>query len=524
MKSVTAKQLKAMIHDGAELALLDVREAGQFGESHLLFATPLPYSRLELDVGALVPRKSARVVLCDDGDSDVARVAAKRLETIGYGDVAVLEGGTRAWAAAGYALFAGVNVPSKLFGELVEHEYHTPRVTVTELARMKSAGEDFIVVDGRPFSEYHKMNIPGGICCPNAELPYRIGELVQSPTTKIVVNCAGRTRSIMGAQTLINFGVSNPVYALENGTQGWVLADLELERGAQRRYPDHVDPERLPELRASAEALIKRHGVRTVASEEVQRWLRDPSRTTYLLDVRTPEEFEAGSLPGAVHAPGGQLVQATDQWVGVRNARIVLIDSEAVRAPVVASWLKQLGCDVYVLAEGIHAKLAAPRPDRPTLSQLRAVSALELKRCLDERSCTVLDLRSSMSFRNAHVRGSRWTIRPRIAAAVRDATEPVVLVADADDIARVAAIDLADAGVRDVRVLDGGIAAWTRAGYTTEASPDVPPDSACIDYLFFVHDRHAGNRDAMRQYLAWETGLIAQLDADDRRLFRVGTH
>src|SRR5688572_14409992 len=303
MKTVTAGELKAMIHDGGELALLDVREAGQFGESHLLFATPLPYSRLEIDIGALVPRKSARIVLCDDGASGVAQLAAKRLQAIGYGDVAVLEGGTRGWAAAGYALFAGVNVPSKLFGELVEHEYHTPRVTVTELAKMKEAGEDFVIVDGRPFAEYQKMNIPGGICCPNAELPYRIRELVKDPKTRIVVNCAGRTRSILGAQTLINFGIENPVYALENGTQGWVLADLELERGATRRYPERVSDSELPRLQSNAAALMKRFGVSEVSAQAVQGWLADPRRTTYLLDVRTPEEYAAGTLKGAVHAP-----------------------------------------------------------------------------------------------------------------------------------------------------------------------------------------------------------------------------
>src|SRR4030095_5457484 len=135
----------------------------------------------------------------------------------------------------------------------------------TELARMKEAGEDFVIVDGRPFSEYQKMNIPGGICCPNAELPYRIGEIVKNPDTKIIVNCAGRTRSIIGAQTLINFGVANPVYALENGTQGWVLADFQLERGATRRYPERVDDAQLPGLRAKASALMERYAVPTVA-------------------------------------------------------------------------------------------------------------------------------------------------------------------------------------------------------------------------------------------------------------------
>src|SRR3954468_24283039 len=157
-ESISAATLKSMLHDGGELALLDVREAGEFGESHLLFATPVPYSRLELDVVRLVPRRSTRIVLCDDGESDIAKRAATRLAALGYTQLHILDGGTRGWSAAGNTLFAGVNVPSKLFGELVEHEYHTPRITVTDLARMKEAKEDFVIVDGRPFSEYQKMN------------------------------------------------------------------------------------------------------------------------------------------------------------------------------------------------------------------------------------------------------------------------------------------------------------------------------------------------------------------------------
>ncbi|MES2563270.1 MAG: rhodanese-like domain-containing protein, partial [Pseudomonadota bacterium] len=451
-----------------------------------------------------------------------AQRAAHRLQAMGYSDVAVLEGGTREWAEAGYTLFAGVNVPSKLFGELIEHEYHTPRITVHELVRMQAAKEDFVIVDGRPYAEYHKMNIPGGVCCPNAELPYRIGAMVNNPNTKIIVNCAGRTRSIMGAQTLINFGVPNPVYALENGTQGWVLADLELERDASRRYPDHVDATRLPALQTQAKSLMTRHDVSLVSSHDVNEWQRDSQRTTYLLDVRTPEEFQAGSLPGAVHAPGGQLIQATDQWVGVRNARIVLLDSEGVRAPVVASWLKQLGCNVYVLAEGIRADVRARPAPTPALPRLSGINATQLKHALDANACTAFDLGPSMRFRETHIPGSRWSIRSRLAHDARNAENTIVLIADEPGIAQIAAVDLIEAGLRDVKLLEGGLAAWRAAGLPTEASAAVPPDSECIDYLFFVHDRHAGNREAMKQYLAWETGLIAQLDGEDRKLFRVG--
>lgn len=521
-KRVSATQLKSMLHDGEELALLDVREAGQFGESHLLFATPLPYSRLELDIGALVPRKSARIVLCDDGALGVAERAATRLRNIGYTDVALLDGGTGAWAAAGYTLFAGVNVPSKLFGELVEHSYHTPRVSVNELARMQSAGEDVVVIDGRPYSEYRRMNIPGGICCPNAELPYRIREIVKNPQTKIVVNCAGRTRSILGAQTLINFGMPNPVFALENGTQGWVLADLELERGAERRYPDRVEPSALPELQAQAQKLMQRHSVSSVSEDDLQGWLEDPNRTTYLIDVRTAEEFAAGTVAGAVHAPGGQLIQATDQWVGIRNARIVLIDSERVRAPVVASWLKQLGCDVYVLEDGIAARVRGPFKSEPALPDLRKIPPAQLAAESSSERFTIFDLRPSMSYRAAHIPNSRWGIRPTLAAAANGLHTELVLVADDPDVARAAAVDLLEAGHEEVLLLDGGLEAWTRAGYSTESTTDTPPDQECIDYLFFVHDRHAGNREAMKQYLAWETGLIAQLDEQDKGLFRVG--
>jgi rhodanese-related sulfurtransferase len=517
---VSPNDLKNRLHDGGELALLDVREDGQFGEGHLLFATPLPYSRLEIGIGVLVPRKSARIVLCDDGDG-VAERGVKRLAALGYSDVSVLAGGNPAWAAAGYAIFKGVNVPSKLFGELVEHVYDTPRVTVTELAQMKQRNEDFIIVDGRPYAEYNKMSIPGGICCPNAELPLRIREIVKNPKTKIIVNCAGRTRSIMGAQTLLNFGIENPVYALENGTQGWVIANFELERGATRKYPDRIDTAALPGLQAAAKKLLARFKVQTVSAKQVESWLAETHRSLYLLDVRTPEEFQAGSLPGAAHAPGGQLVQATDQWVGVRNARIVLADNEGVRAPVVAAWLKQLGCDVTVLEGGVNSGLSLPAPVKATLPAIQKISAEELKQALAAGTCGAFYLGPSMNYRNQHVPGSRWSIRSRL---VKDAgnAKTVALITRDTDVAQAAAIDLREAGVGNVKLLEGGLAAWTGAGYALEASPDTPPDSDCIDYLFFVHDRHLGNREAMKQYLAWETGLIKQLDEQDKASFKVG--
>ena len=231
MKTVTASELKRMILDDRELALLDTREERRFAESHLFYASCCALSRLERLAPLLVPRRGARVVTCDAGAGEAARAAA-RLDRLGYTDVSVLEGGIAAWAAAGYVLFSGVNVPSKAFGEVVEHAFGTPSVSAEELRAMLDAGEDPVILDSRPSPEFTNFSIPGGRCCPGAELAYRVHDAAPSPETTVVVNCAGRTRSIIGAQSIINAGVPNRVVALRNGTMAWHLAGFDLAKGA----------------------------------------------------------------------------------------------------------------------------------------------------------------------------------------------------------------------------------------------------------------------------------------------------
>ena len=338
---VTATLLKQWLSDSQEIALLDVREVGQHSAGHPFFAVPVPYSKFEYRVESIVPNKTTRLVILDDGDG-VAERAASSAEALGYETIYLLEGGAPAWLSAGFTLFDGVHVPSKTFGELVELTRHTPRITARELNRCQQSGEKLAVVDGRPFAEYREMNIPSGRCCPNGELVLRIGDIVPDPETTIVINCAGRTRSIIGAQTLIDFGVPNPVVALENGTQGWFLAGLELEHDKSLSYPPFGHPELLDELKHKALRLARSQNVGIVAAAEVESFLYEKQRTTYLFDVRTPEEYEHNGLSTITHAPGGQLIQATDQWVGVKRARIVVVDNEMVRAPMVAYWLAQL--------------------------------------------------------------------------------------------------------------------------------------------------------------------------------------
>lgn len=518
---ISAATLREWLYDGDELALLDVREPGQMILGHILFSAPLPYSRFEIDLIRLAPNPSVRMVLCDEGDG-VAQHAATRAVTLGYTSIHILTGGVNSWAKAGHTLYQGVNVPSKAFGELIEHASETPRMTAAQIAEMQRSGVNMTIVDGRPLSEYTKMSIPGADCCPNGELAMRASAFAPDPETTIIVNCAGRTRSIIGAQTLIDMKVPNPVFAMENGTQGWVLAGLQLDRGLTGQIP--VAPQDLQIQRSNAAALAARHGVQTASITELADWFDDPMTTVYLLDVRTDEERASDpadrkttlSNARVVHAPGGQLVQATDQWIGVRHAKVILLDTEAVRAPVSASWLRRLGHEAFILEGGLDALQGVSKPQSDaTVEALPTLSAMELSEAIN--TVNVLDLRASAEYRAGHIAGAIWANRARLPKLDGD----VVLIAEDPAVAALAAQDLLESGASSVRLFEAGVSAWTALKLPVEATPDIPADADRIDFQSFTAGRHDGNEAASRQYLQWEIELVDQLDADERAVFRI---
>lgn len=527
-KYVDAHQLKAWIHDDAELGLLDVRERGQYGENHLFFAVPLPYSTLELDIARLVPNRHTRVAIYASRDSDGAvHASARVLARLGYDNVHILQGGIEAWQQAGYSTFAGVNLPSKTFGELAEHVYGTPRVSAADLYRMLGDKDrNIVVLDGRPVGEFRKMSIPGAVCCPNGELALRAEALAPDPDTTIVVNCAGRTRSIIGAQTLINLGIPNKVYALENGTQGWYLADFPLEHRAERAYPPDIAQERLPALRARSAALATRFALATVTGAEVRRWLAEGQRSVFICDVRTEEEHLASRLPALVqHAPGGQLIQATDQYIGVRKARIVLYDSDGIRAPVAASWLRQLGWEVYLLADLQPLADLPPSPAHlPALRHTQAMDPADVARFAERHpEAMILDARASQDFRQLRLQRASWVIRPNLARIAAGQTDrPILLLGPDREKLELLAGDLEEAGFAHLHLVVVDTDGLKALGMPLASGVADLPDDACIDYLFFVHDRHDGNKDAARKYLEWEMNLVSQLDEQEYATFRIG--
>lgn len=525
MTTMNSEDLRAALGTADELALLDLREQGEFGACHLFWAVNAPLSRLELEVPRLVPRLSTPIVVTTAGDGELAARATAALAALGYSDVTVCPDTPDDWAAAGFTLYSGINVPSKAFGEAVEHHYGTPSVDARELKAMQDRGEDLVVLDSRTFAEYRNMNIPGGISVPGGELAYRVRDLAPDPGTTVVVNCAGRTRSILGAQSVINAGIPNKVVALENGTMGWHLAGLVLEHGRTDRFPAG-DPESLAEVLAMRDRIAATHGVAMIDRETLTRWQSEAGdRTLYLLDVRDPDEFAAGHLPGSRSAPGGQLVQATDFQIGVPNGRIVLIDDTGVRATMTAHWLVQMGYrNVSVLADGLSGDLETGPEPASALPDVPTIEAERLAGRMADGDVTVLDLAESRVFRKGHIPGAEWAIRSRIAATGPALPTDGTIVLTSND-ARIAALAVAEARMltnAEVCVLSGGTDAWIAAGYDVEASPTQPADEECIDVYLRAYDRNTDVEAKMQEYIDWEVALIEQIAADDDVQFRLG--
>lgn len=341
------QSVRQALLDKQEIALLDVREEDTFALAHPLFAANLPFHRVVADARRRMPRLDTLIVVYDDGEG-LAQPAAQTLQQLGYSQVHLLDGGLQGWLQAGGEVFQDVNVPSKAFGELVDAQRHTPMLSAQEVKALLDKQANVVVLDARRFDEYQTMNIPTSISVPGAELVLRAAALAPDPSTRIIVNCAGRTRSIIGTQSLVNAGITNPVAALRNGTIGWTLAGQTLEHGAGRRATHVPEAQRLAAAQ-QARAVADRAGVKRGRLADVLRFRSETTRTSYCLDVRTPAEFSAGHLPGFASAPGGQLVQETDVTMPVRGARAVLADLDGVRANMTASWLAQMGWEVWVL-------------------------------------------------------------------------------------------------------------------------------------------------------------------------------
>src|SRR5215471_1566559 len=357
---MSPEALKSLLGGNTPFAFIDVREAGEYNTSHIPGSSLLSRRHLEFQLPLAVPYKGTSVILCDDDGRRVS-LAAATVERMGYRHVSVLDGGINRWVSEDYPTEWGSNVPSKDFGEKVEVVHHVPELEATELHERMARGDKLVILDTRTPEEYQRFCIPGGRSVPGGELALRITDIAKNldPDTTIIVNCAGRTRSIIGTRVLQRMGLKN-VYGLKNGTSGWVLAGYQLETGADRLTLPSPSPAGLAAAEAYAAQLAREDQVRYLDIPALQAMLaRRAQETVYFVDVRTQEEYVAGHIPGFRWFPGGQAVQRCDDVAVVHNCPIVFACDHMARATLTASWYRQMGFDeVYAVEGGTTAWVA----------------------------------------------------------------------------------------------------------------------------------------------------------------------
>lgn len=520
IREILPATLQFLFEIDSTFGLIDVREPGEYNTAHIPGASLLPRRLIEFRVERLVPYRGVQIVLCDD-DGRRAALAASTLERMGYTRVAVLAGGLNRWATEGRPTEWGMNVPSKDFGEKVEVQSHVPTIDAAELDRLRESAEELIILDTRTPEEFQRACIPGGRSVPGGELALRVPDILRErPNARVVVNCAGRTRSIIGARTLQRMGV--PCISLRNGTSGWTLAGLELEHGSSQVDLPPPSAEGLAAAEAFAQRVAAEDGVEFLDVDGLKALTaRGESETVYLVDVRTREEYEGGHVPGFWWFPGGQAVQRSDDLVAVRNGAVVFCCDGIVRSGITASWYRQMGFPhVYAvrgglaawMAEGLPVETGRSEPEPFGLAKARAeVPSLppgDIEELLKESPETaILFVGPSDAFAAGHVPGSSWISRSwlelEVAEQAPDHGAPVV-VTDTDEASQLlAGAALRSIGYHRVFALRGGVQAWLSAGLPLETGltgimrppADVVPAGTDRTYADMIH------------YLTWEEAL-----------------
>ena len=525
VNTISAKDLSTLLQGKSRFALIDVREAGEYNSSHIADSSLIPRRELEFRMDVSAPVKGEQLVICDD-DGRRAALAAATLAHMGYSNVSVLDRGINQWSTEGYPTEWGSNVISKDFGERMEVEHHVPEIEATELHERIERGDKLVILDTRTPEEYQRFCIPGGRSVPGGELALRVTDITKDldEDTTIIINCAGRTRSVIGTRVLQRMGLTN-IYGLKNGTSGWLLAGYELETGGDRLDLPEPSSQGLAAAEDYAARLAEEDGVRYLDVESVQSMLDErEQKTCYFVDVRTAGEYAAGHIPGFRWFPGGQVVQRSDDVLVVKNCPVIFCCDGRARATFIASWYRQFGFEeVYAVDGGTTAWAASGRPletgsgeaSPAGLEEARGQVKLLPPQELDaDRPASIIFVETSSDFSNGHVPGARWIPRGsmelQISDIAPDKTASIAVTCNNGQNAAFAGAALKGLGYRNVAVLEGGMAAWRQAGLAVEQGLSGvmrPP----TDVVVSGPERNFAD---MMHYLRWETALGEKYAAD----------
>jgi rhodanese-related sulfurtransferase len=514
---VTLDKLVAAIGDGHPPTMLDVRDLVESERGHIPGSTILPRRRIEFRIELLVRDRATPLILVDSGE-DVddgrrdprAALAAETLAELGYPDVCALEGGVAAWRRAGLPVASGTQVSSKAFGRRIGDLEGVPMVGVEALRRWLEQGRRVVLCDVRGASEHTEGCIPQAVSLPGFEIVAHALDLA-AESDVIVLCSAARTRSVIVARTLIDLGLGN-VVALDGGTLAWCLAGHELEQGSRRRRVTPSRPARQFAELGSAR-LAKHFGLGRIEPAEFAALLRAPSGNFSAFDLRNLGQHVVAHVPGSVPVSNDTLIVRHEELIAVRDAPVVLIDDDCVRALLTGVWLRRLGMpQVHELAGGFPAWVSEGGPTSSVADMplgWAAASAVTPGLGIDDVSrwlaayapALLLHVDTSASYRRGHLPGAKWLPRgwleSRIERVAPSLDAALLLTCTDGAQSAFAAATLRRRGYVHVAWLQGGTRIWAAAGRPLETAAAPPPDDEMLPPT-------RRDPEAMRDYLDWE--------------------
>jgi len=530
-----------------EICLLDVRYQEEFTQEQIIASINIPFDTLDIEVSLRAPNQSVPIVIVA-GDEVTATAAADLLMRLGYKDVGILKDGIRAWKDQGHPVFQDMNAESKAFGEFVEHAYDTPNIGPEELFEALQNNWDGVIIDCRPTREHVFSHIPGAIHIPGGDIFQKLEQVTGNENRPVVVHCGGRTRGIIAAQGVVNAGFRNPVQVLTNGTMGWHLCGYELEHGMNAAPVDEKSNNAAGGSSPIYENKLESLNVTELDLAALQEMIADrDKRSVFVFDLR-PQDAPGANTSVARHVTAGQLLQATDQFVGVRGARVVLVDDDVVRAKITASWLQQMGWrDAYThMIEADTGKiLNAIAPKENAYTNVERIDVAKSKKLVKQGNATIIDVSQSHEYLAGHIPGAGFCPRgqlPKIIAGLQDSFEIFIITAKNLELSLAAANDMLAENLK-ILALENGNDAWTAVGENLSIGAErllgqtpwlnegfaraVEEKRGLVKYFvdwelerFFDPVKTESIDDAMKKYLKWEIDLVEDWKRDPSLKFK----
>ena len=390
---MTANIFTTLYEQAIPFCLIDCRERRDYVDGHWFGSTNIPLSILPTRLPFLCPYKDFPIHFLHWGDA-ASSVALRYLEKLEYQNITPHSVTQPIGPVVGYV--QGEYAWSKAFGEVVARQSDILEVTPQEYVTDYQHAQ---LVDVRPTGEYNRFTLPNSINLPNSLLLANM-ERLGNHADLVLLHCAGRTRSIIGAHTIKAAGYSGDFGIFRGGTQAWELDGFAREHGANRTMAENIESTEFV-----ANFLNRCH----IPSAHIQPTgiaaFVETNSDHLIFDVS--DDAANGILVAAniIKISGTNLVQQTDRSIARYHLPILLFDCRSgSRAAFAAYWLSRMGfCVKIAIVDADHVQFSLEKNN-----DVQEKSDQQLIEKWVSDGTQIYDFRLSSEFATGHIESSRW--------------------------------------------------------------------------------------------------------------------